>query len=441
MNQKFKNLVLAILDMVILCLAGYLTLLVRYPLNLDAELLLKYSEALIYLLPIWLLFFYIEGFYSYKNKKTWEMLISIIRAVTINSVLSIVYFYIFPQFNITPKTNIAIYAVFSIGLLFGFRYMFFKLVSLNAFVVNTALVGPKELCLGIETFINENPLLGYQVVERAHNLEDCPENIGKFDFDQIDLVAIDSRYLNNPVVMKLLYKNLSKDIRILNLVDYVEKVSGEVAVEDLEESWVLRNFAIRSNKRYFRLKNFFDKVVALLIMVFAFPVFFLSLVLAALMHGRPLFFKQKRTGYLDRKFDLYKLRTMVVDAEKNGHMWATPGDCRVTAFGRFLRKSRIDELPQLWNVIKGDMSLVGPRPERPEIISSLEKKLPFYNARHLVKPGITGWAQVNFGYGCSDSDSLKKLKFDLYYTKHKSLWLDLRIALKTIKTILTGVGH
>ena len=133
---------------------------------------------------------------------------------------------------------------------------------------------------------------------------------------------------------------------------------------------------------------------------------------------------------------------MVKNAEKNGAQWATTNDSRITPIGSFLRKTRLDELPQLWNILKGDMSLVGPRPERPEFIQTiLAPKIPFYNQRHLVKPGVTGWAQINFRYGASEDDALEKLQYDLYYVKNQSFWLDIRIIVKTIKTVLTGAGR
>jgi lipopolysaccharide/colanic/teichoic acid biosynthesis glycosyltransferase len=172
------------------------------------------------------------------------------------------------------------------------------------------------------------------------------------------------------------------------------------------------------------------------------PIALILLPILLIVHGRPIFFKQKRVGLNNKTFTLYKLRSMVVDAEKDGAQWSKPGDARVTAMGKFLRKSRLDELPQLLNIIRGEMSLVGPRPERPEMINNqLSKEIPFYNLRHLVKPGVTGWAQVTFRYGFSKEDSLEKLQFDLFYVKNRSLWLDIIVILKTIKTVLTGAGQ
>ena len=154
-----------------------------------------------------------------------------------------------------------------------------------------------------------------------------------------------------------------------------------------------------------------------------------------------VFYTQKRIGKGGQMFWLLKFRSMVQDAEKDGAKWAEKEDTRITKVGNFLRKSRLDELPQLWNVLKGEMSFIGPRPERPEFVRELEKQIPFYQTRHLIKPGLTGWAQINFPYGASVEDAMEKLQYDLYYIKHRSLVLDFGVVLKTIKIVLSRGGR
>jgi lipopolysaccharide/colanic/teichoic acid biosynthesis glycosyltransferase len=155
----------------------------------------------------------------------------------------------------------------------------------------------------------------------------------------------------------------------------------------------------------------------------------------------PLFYTQERVGKNGIPFKIFKLRSMVVDAEKTGAQFAQKGDIRVTKFGRFLRNTRLDEIPQFLNVIKGEMSIIGPRPERTVFVNELSKKIPFYEVRHLVKPGVTGWAQVNADYGSTDADALRKLQFDLYYIKHRSFFLDISIIVKTLSTIIFYRGQ
>jgi len=185
--------------------------------------------------------------------------------------------------------------------------------------------------------------------------------------------------------------------------------------------------------------DFVEVVLVSLLIVATFPVF--SLIAAAiLMTSRgPIIFSQKRLGYREREFTIYKFRTMVLEAERGGPQWAKPNDKRTTAVGRFLRRTHLDELPQLWNVLWGELSLIGPRPERPEFVATLEKEIPFYELRHLIRPGLTGWAQVNYRYGASIDDSYEKLQYDIHYLKNRSLALDLLIILKTIRFFFSNL--
>ena len=198
-------------------------------------------------------------------------------------------------------------------------------------------------------------------------------------------------------------------------------------------------FRITHLRRLF--KGTFDLIFAVIGLGIVMPFIpVISLLIKIDSHG-PVFFKQKRVGEREKEFVLYKFRTMRKDAEsKTGAVWAQENDPRITRVGKFLRKSRIDEIPQLFNVLKGEMSFIGPRPERPEMIRKLEEVIPFYSERHTLKPGITGWAQVKHSYGASVEDALEKLRYDLFYIKHSSLFLDLLIVLETIKVVLFGRG-
>ena len=197
----------------------------------------------------------------------------------------------------------------------------------------------------------------------------------------------------------------------------------------------------RESEMYRMLNNFFDKIVGLSILAIISPVF-IPLLIFLKLFGKGLFsFHKNELVNLAMSLLFFKLRTMTVNAESDGAKWATPNDIRVTRIGKFLRKTRLDEIPQIWNVLKGEMSIVGPRPERKEFIDTVLKDIPFYCHRHLVKPGITGWAQVNYRYGFSVDDSIKKLRLDLFYVKNKSIWLDLVTIIKTIKIVLKGGGQ
>jgi lipopolysaccharide/colanic/teichoic acid biosynthesis glycosyltransferase len=217
-----------------------------------------------------------------------------------------------------------------------------------------------------------------------------------------------------------------------------EEHTGRMPMVHLAEGWELT--APVSRNEYAPFKRVIDLVLTLATLP-------LWLVLGAVIWTAvkldskgPAIYKQRRVGLNGETFTLYKFRTMVVDAERNGPQFATPNDHRLTRSGRWLRRIRLDELPQLWNVLKGDLSLVGPRPERPEFTDVYERSIPFYAYRHLIRPGVTGWAQVNYGYADDDADTIEKLTFDLYYLKHMSPWLDLQILGQSVWTMLSGFG-
>jgi exopolysaccharide biosynthesis polyprenyl glycosylphosphotransferase len=229
-------------------------------------------------------------------------------------------------------------------------------------------------------------------------------------------------------------------VRVLRLY---EQITGRVPIEHLEADWLVTSFMERVRldsvslvvQRLLDLVGGLAGLVPLLVLL---P--FVGLAIRLESPG-PIFYRQVRAGRGGRPFWLLKFRTMIDGAEADGQArWATAGDARVTGVGRFLRRARLDELPQVWNVLRGDMSLVGPRPERPELITLLEQNIPFYRARLLVKPGLTGWAQVNYGYGRSVDDAQVKLEYDLYYIKHQSLWLELIILFRTIAVVLGMKG-
>jgi exopolysaccharide biosynthesis polyprenyl glycosylphosphotransferase len=226
--------------------------------------------------------------------------------------------------------------------------------------------------------------------------------------------------------------------RLRSLTSVYEEHTGRLPIVHLAEGWELS--APVSRNQYADFKRTIDFVLSLITAP-------LWLLLGALIHlavkldsRGPAIYKQERVGHDHQTFTLYKFRTMVEDAEKDGPQFASPTDDRLTPVGRWLRRSRLDEIPQLWNVLKGDLSLVGPRPERPVWTEQFEQTIPFYGYRHLIRPGVTGWAQVNYGYADDEADTVEKLTFDLYYVKHMSLWLDLRILGSSMWTMISGFG-
>ena len=230
-------------------------------------------------------------------------------------------------------------------------------------------------------------------------------------------------------------------VRVTDLSHFFERVHGQVPIEALKASWLIYGAGYRQNWRRTFMKRVCDIVFAAALVVLTLPIMALAALLIWLEDGAPVIYRQQRVGARGQTFTLFKFRSMAKNAEKDGKpSWALVNDARVTSVGRLLRRTRIDELPQLINVLRGEMSFVGPRPERPEFVAMLTEKIPFYAVRHSVKPGLTGWAQVRYSYGGTVEQSVKKLEYDLYYVKNHTLFLDLVILLETVRVVLLGEG-
>jgi sugar transferase (PEP-CTERM system associated) len=265
------------------------------------------------------------------------------------------------------------------------------------------------------------------------------ETIRKLKVNEI-IVAVGERRGGIMPLNELLECKLA-GVRVLDLSSYFERALGQVHLDSLRASWLIFGDGFRQGAVRTFVKRVFDLVVASLLLIIALPVMIATAIVIVLESGFPIVYRQERVGRAGRVFQLAKFRSMRPDAEADGRpRWAASNDNRITRVGRFIRKYRIDELPQLVNVLKGDMSLVGPRPERPFFVDQLTQNIPFYAARHSVKPGLTGWAQVRYHYGATLDDAANKLQFDLYYVKNHSLFLDLVVLFETVVVVVTGKG-
>ena len=249
--------------------------------------------------------------------------------------------------------------------------------------------------------------------------------------------------INDAVAGELVRIRLS-GTPIFNIAEFYERFLFKVPLEFLRIAWFATSaeFVLLHHDLTLRFKRLVDIVLSLVLLVLTAPLAVLAALSIFLYDLGPVFYSQVRIGMDHRAFRLYKFRTMVIDAESQGEpRWTAEKDHRITGIGKIFRITRVDELPQLWNVLRGDMSFIGPRPERPEFVADLEKAIPFYQYRHVVKPGITGWAQVMYPYGASEQDAARKLEYDLYYIRHFSLMLDIFIVLKTLRVVLSGKGR
>ena len=275
-----------------------------------------------------------------------------------------------------------------------------------------------------------------RVIARGASLEETVHQLG------IDEVIVAVRQQRGGVLpLRGLLDCRLNGVQVTDLARYFERVHGQVPIESLKVSWLIYGHGFRQNVLRGVVKRALDLMVSAALIVVALPLVAVAALAIALEGGGPVIYRQERVGHRGQTFTVYKLRSMATDAESDGRpAWAKDHDPRVTRVGRLIRRTRIDELPQLLNVLKGEMSFVGPRPERPEFFAMLTEQIPFYAVRHSVKPGLTGWAQVRYSYGATVEQSIRKLEYDLYYVKNHTLLLDLVILLETVRVVLLGEG-
>ncbi len=402
---------------------------------------------------IWILTFVSAGLYQAsitKNEFTFTKRLA--RAAMINAFLGIFLFYSIPAFKITPRANLFIVLLVSSISIFIWRHILNTILA-NRDADRVLFFGISKEVADFARYLTENPQFGLSPVAYIETasvgseiniapIYPVSQNINSIVArHQIDLIIISHDVSTNAEFSRILFDTLPLGVRFMQFPDFYESITGKIPVSLITEAWILKNFVSIKSGWYERIKRLVDIILAL---IAAIPVLALTPFIALLItldSSGPILYRQKRIGKRGQEIEIVKFRSMVTDAEKGTALWADENDPRVTRIGRMLRKTRIDEFPQLWNVLLGEMSFIGPRPERPEFVATLKKEIPFYEMRHLVAPGLTGWAQINFPYGASIKDALEKLQYDLYYIKHRSIIIDLDILLRTIMVILTREGR
>jgi sugar transferase (PEP-CTERM system associated) len=364
--------------------------------------------------------------------------------------LSVVYF-LLPGRTLW-RSNL-LYAMFiAIALLLMIRVLLSGLLGTSAFRRRVLVLGAGARADRLRK-LGDRPEAGFVIVgyvgmsagepvieEAIHrdaiaNLTRYVDNLGVSEV----VLALEER--RNSLPLKDLLRIKTTGVHVNEFSTFLERETGRVDLDTVNPSWLIFSDGFSSGQMVSSaIKRVFDVVASLILLVLTAPIVALFAVLVKLDSRGPAFFRQTRVGLYGETFSLIKLRSMRIDAEAGGAQWAAKQDPRVTRVGRLIRKIRVDELPQAWTVLKGEMSFVGPRPERPEFVSDLEEKLPFYAERHMVKPGITGWAQINYPYGASIEDSRHKLEYDLYYAKNYTPFLDLLILLQTLRVVLWNEG-
>jgi sugar transferase (PEP-CTERM system associated) len=391
-----------------------------------------------------------------SEKNQFSFYASLLRTSLVNLIIAVFLLYLTSSrlTSIKPQTVLILDIIIFTIIFIIWRQTFNYLIKTEAWANNVAIIGLNDKTLEIIKEINQRPQLGYRIklvitlptdngvslslgIETINDNEKLPEEISKRKINSIISTIENDRY---PELIDKIFTCLSLGINFFNYPSFYEKYTGKIPVTTIKQTWFLENLTENDKKLYERVKRIIDIITALIIGLITLPFIPLIIIAIKLESRGPLIFKQYRTGKDGKNFLVKKFRSMHVNAEKEGPQWASKNDPRSTNVGRLIRKTRVDEIPQLINVLKGEMSLIGPRPERPEFVETLEKEIPFYRERLMVKPGLTGWAQINFPYGASKEDALKKLQYDLYYIKNRSLILDLSILLKTARIVLSREG-
>ena len=431
-------------DVLVWLFALWLTLLIRFG---EAPIWSTYHEHLVpfsILSIFWIITYFISGLYDKQTRLFRRSLPSLLfNTQLFNSALAVVFFYFVPFFGITPKTILFVYLIISSLLIF-----FWRTFGQGTFGVRksekTIIVGQGQELIDLAEEIKSNSRYGLDLVGTVNlsadfNLAALIDLIKKTEAVVL-VIDFKNKYFSKE--LSSLYNLLFSDVRFLDFTNLYEQVFDCLPVLSLNYDWFLQNVSHQSDGVYDLIKRLMDFIFALVFGLISL-IFYPLVILAIKLDDRgPIFIQQERVGQNNSLIRIYKFRSMSFNDDENPVMALNN---KITKVGKFLRNSRLDELPQLWNVLTGDLSLVGPRPELPNLVKKYEQQIPYYQVRHLLKPGLSGWAQIyhdNHPHrGLNIEETKNKLSYDLFYLKNRSLWLDLQVVLKTIKTLLSRVGR
>jgi len=460
LHHRGKQLILLIGDLTSYLFAFWFSLALRYREVPDTTLIDKHLSMFLGLFFIWIVINFINGLYDQKvlgNSKEFYQRMG--ESASIVFLVSIVFFYLMPKTAITPKTILLLNVVFGYTISALWRFLYNTVIGDTRLQTSVMIIGytseTKELLhilatqkTGYQAKVlidpsNESRAEDFPNTDIYRRLEAIRPSITTH---AIQLVIVSPNLRNQGGVIRELYELLFWPVQMSDAITFYEIITGRIPPSTFSESWFLDHLRVDEYRLYNTIRAMIDYVFGILLMGICVALFPLVAILVKTSSRGPLFIKQKRVGKAGQSFFLYKFRSMYAlsadgSAETKGVQFAIKGDPRVTPIGKWLRKTRLDELPQAWNLLKQDITLVGPRPERPEIVKELEINMPYYSLRHMVRPGLTGWAVLHQNYTDTMETSLQKLQYDLYYIKNRSLLLDLSILLRTVNVVVRLKGQ
>ncbi len=401
---------------------------------------------------------YYNDLYDMKVTDTLtELGIRLLQALGASAILLAFIYFIFPGFIIGKGIFIIAVGIVII-LIVSWRIGYTQVLKAGLFDQRIIILGSSETAVAITNEINEKRDSGYVITsivsKSPWSEQTCSLNVNMIclsTYNKICEVAEDLKVKKIVVALKEkrgafpvkeLLRCRVRGIEILEGSTFYEMLTGKLIVEQINPSWLIFSQGFQKSRSQKFLKRTIDLLISLIMMIVLSPLMLLTAIVIKLDSRGPVIFSQERVGENRKPYMVHKFRSMRSDAEKGtGPVWAQKNDSRITKIGHFIRKTRIDELPQLWNVLKGEMSFVGPRPEREHFVKQLEEIIPYYGERLSVKPGLTGWAQVSYGYGATIADAVEKLNYDLFYIKNMTILMDIMIVGRTVKTVLFGMGR
>jgi sugar transferase (PEP-CTERM system associated) len=392
------------------------------------------------------------GLYQIRQRLTFEgVVVRVLLALGFAAMVLALVFFLQPALSLW-RGWLALSLLFALLLLLASRFLFATFVEQDFFRRRVVVYGAGQRAAALLQLRRRSDQRGFQIVafmpvpnevqviqdERVDSsIGSLVELARKHEAEEI-IIAMDDRRRGFPIRELLNCKFAGMDV--VDVLTFLERESGKVMVGLMEPSWIIFSDGFTPRSSRLLMTRCLDLFVAFIVLAVGWPFMILTALAILVEDGRPVLYRQVRVGLLGKPFELLKFRSMTKNAELGGPQWAQRNDTRVTKVGGLIRKLRLDELPQLLNIIRGDMRLVGPRPERPEFASELAERIPYYHERHCVKPGLTGWAQLSYPYGSSERDALEKLQYDLYYVKNQSLVFDLMILLQTVEVVVWGKG-
>ncbi len=421
-----KKLFIFLGDLIALAGSFFITLAISFPKDFSSQIGIHIGPfALMY--ATWLVVIYIFNLYDNQNiRPTVLTLQKIALALLVSGLIGIAMFYLFPIFEITPKSNLII-NILSFGLLFiGWRRITSSILS-GQLVEKVAVLGTREEAREVFDTLSQKNSVGYKAVIISESID--------------EILASDSKIhkviIAKPIDTHILMKITKGGLQTMTLLNAYETVFEKIPVSLMDDDMTVIILSKDKNFFYRCASRLLDILVGLTLIVITLPITIISAIAIKVEDRRNIFYTQKRVGKNSEHFLIWKLQSMKQNAETDGAVWADKKDLRITKFGNILRSLHIDEIPQMINIIRGDIALVGPRPERPEFVENLEKEIPYYFLRHSITPGFTGWAQIKYRYARTVDDSQDKFEYDLYYLKNRNIFLDIGILFKTVQIIFT----